>query len=80
MANRQEILAKIKEFIEGNPFLNEKLYKKFQGLNDEHLGKALIILYRLEERRKKLGKDGDKKIIKAYQKIEEDFKKMIEKE
>lgn len=64
-----QLLTKIKELLEANPFMKtEKLYEKFKTLNEDHLKKVLVMLYSANEELKKVGED---KVIAYHQKIAE---------
>ena len=80
MVTREQLLAKIKELIDGNPFLNSSLYTKFQEQDDQRLKKVLAMLVITEEQRQSLGEGADDKIVEMYRKVESDFQEKLKHE
>ncbi len=74
---REQLLAKIKEFLDGNQFLNTDLYQKFEKLDEQRLKQVLLMLFDLEEKRKQAGDD---KIKEDFKKINEQAGKIIKEE
>ena len=77
MITKKQLLAKIKEYIDGNPFIEPGIYDKFKDLEEERLNKILVMLYSIEQKR---AKEGDDNIRKGFEELNKQAKKITKDE